>query len=371
MTKKKFISFCVFVVIISGIVFYYNSEKIISYFQNKEWELADSVGSVSLSTNYIKAEGTFSKLILVGNNYIKGYSNEAKEEFDIFASFQDVTCDSAGDYMVIAEKNGTVVYLICGNEKVWENIIPGNIYSVYVNKNGYVAVTYKQSGYKSLVKIISPTGIELFTSYLASTYALDVAITNDNKTLAIAEVDTEGIHVTSAIKIIDINNLENSNVKRFALDENSIIVNIEYTEKNELLVLTDSSTKIIRNDEIVDILKYSYPSTMNITIENCKNVVALEKEEKGLFDVKYKLCIYSYGNQLDKKEYELYDLPKQIKAMNNIVVVAMQNELLVINTNGKLVKKCDISRDLKSLVIFDDTNMLGLIFRDKIEFIKI
>lgn len=121
--------------------------------------------------------------------------------------------------------------MICGNEKVWENIIPGNIYSVYVNKNGYVAVTYKQSGYKSLVKIISPTGIELFTSYLASTYALDVAITNDNKTLAIAEVDTEGIHVTSAIKIIDINNLENSNVKRFALDENSIIVNIEYTEK--------------------------------------------------------------------------------------------------------------------------------------------
>lgn len=59
---------------------------------------------MSLSTNYIKAEGTFSKLILVGNNYIKGYSNEAKEEFDIFASFQDVTCDSAGDYMVIAEK---------------------------------------------------------------------------------------------------------------------------------------------------------------------------------------------------------------------------------------------------------------------------
>ena len=57
--------------------------------------------------------------------------------------------------------------------------------------------------------------------------------------------------------------------------------------------------------------------------------------------------------------------------MNNIIVVAMQNELLVINTNGKLVKKCDISRDLKSLVIFDNTNMIGLIFRDKIEFIKI
>lgn len=371
MTKKKFISFCIFVVIISAIIFYFNSEKIINYFQNKEWEFADSVGSVSLSTNYIKAEGTFSKLILIGNNYIKGYSNEAKEEFDIFASFQDVTCDSNGDYSVIAEKSGTTVYLICGSEKVWETTVPGNIYSVYVNKNGYVAVTYRQSGYKSLVKIISPNGIELFTSYFASTYALDVAITNDNKTLAIAEIDTDGIHVSSAIKIIDINNLENSNVKKFDLDENSIIIDIEYTEKNELLILTDSSVKIIKNNEVTNMLNYEYPNTMNITIENCKNVITIEKEEKGLFDVKYKLCIYSYGSQLEKKEFELYDLPKQIKAMNNIIAIAMENEVLVINTNGKLVKRFDISRDLKSLVIFDNTNMIGLIFRDKIEFIKI
>lgn len=371
MTKKKFISFCIFILILSAIIFYYNSEKIINYFQNKEWEIADSVGNISLSSNYLKAEGTFSRLILIGSNYIKGYSNEAKEDFDIFASFQEVVCDSNGDYAVIAEKNGTMAYLICGKEKVWENTIPGNIYSVYVNKNGYTAVTYKQSGYKSLVKIISPDGKELFTSYLASTYALDVAITNDNKTLAIAEVDTEGIHVMSAIKIIDINNLKNSNVQKFDLEENALLVNIEYTDKNELLVLTDSKAKIITNNKMLDLLEYKYPKTMNISIENSKNILTIEKEEKGLFDIKYKLCIYSGIEDLDKKEYELYDMPKQIKAFGNIIAVAMENELLIINTNGKLVKKCDVSRDLKSLVIFDSANMIGIVFRDKIEFIKI
>lgn len=371
MTKKKFISFCIFILIISATIFYYNSEKIMSYFQNKEWEIADSVGTVSLSNNYLKSDGTFSELILIGSNYIKGYSNEAKEDFDIFASFKEALCDSNGDYAVIAEKNGTTTYLICGAKKVWENTIPGNIYSVYVNKNGYVAITYKQSGYKSLVKIISPDGVELFTSYLASTYAIDVAITNDNKTLAIAEIDTEGIHVMSAIKIIDINDLKNSSVKKIDMEENSLIVDIEYNDKNELLVLTDSKVKIINDSEALDILEYSYPSTLNITIENNKNIITIEKEEKGLFDVKYKLCVYSLGDEIERKEYELYDLPKQIKSYKNVVAVAMENELLVINTSGKLLKKCNISRDLKSLVIFDNANTIGIIFRDKIEFIKI
>lgn len=371
MTKKNFAFICVMIAIASAIIFYYNSEQIVNYFQNKEWELADSIGSVSLNNNYIRTEATLSNLILIGTNYIKGYSSDSKEKFDIFASFQDAVSDSAGDYCVVAEKSGTQIYMICGDEKIWESSITGNIYNVYVNKNGYTAVTYKQSGYKSLVKIISPLGEELFTSYFASTYALDVAITNDNKTLAIAEIDTEGIHIVSAIKIIDINNLENANVKKYELDENSLVTDIEYNEKNELLIMTDSKIKMIKEDQIKEILEYSYPNTLNMSIENNKNAISIEKVESGLFDIKYKLCIYSYANELEKKEYELYDLPKQLEVKNNIIALAMENELLIINTNGRLLKKCEISRNLKSMTLFDNENTIGLIFRDKIEFVKI
>lgn len=370
MTKNKFICICFFVVIISAIVFYYNSEKIISYFQNKEWEIADSIASISAS-NYIDVKGTLSDLIVIGTNYIKGYSNDGKEELDLFLPFQDIVSDSEGDYCIIGEKNGTSIYMICGTEKIWENKITGSIYDVYVNKNGYSAIIYKQSGYKSLVKIITPTGEELFTSYLASTYALDVAITNDNKKLAIAEVDTEGIHVVSSIKIIDINNLENQDVKKINLQENTLVVNIEYNDKNELLVMTDSAFSIVKNDGINEILQYNYNDTINATIENNENIITVKKEEKGLFDIKYKLCIYLPKDELNVEEYELYDLPKQIRVLNNTIAIVMEDELLVVNTNGKLLKKCDISRNIKSVVLFDNGKTIALIFRDKIEFIKL
>lgn len=370
MKKNKFIFICFMIAIISAIIFYYNSEKIISYFENSEWKLADSIGSV-LVNNHTQMEGTHSNLIVIGTNYIKGYSNEGKEKFDVFLPFQDVISDSAGDYCIVGEKNGTNIYMISGNTKVWESKITGSIYDVYVNKNGYAAVIYKQSGYKSLVKVITPLGEELFTSYLASTYALDVSITNDNKNLAIAEVDIEGIHVTSSIKIIDINNLENKDIKKINLEENGLVVDIEYNDKNELLVKTDMKVWIIKDNNLNEILSFDNKSNIISTIENRENIVSVIKEENGLFDVKYKLCIYTPKNELQKEEYELYDLPKQIKILNNTVAVVMEDELLVLNINGKLLKKFEISRNIKSVVLYDNGKTIGLIFRDKIEFIKI
>lgn len=111
MTKNKFILICFTIVILAAVIFYNNSESIINYFQNKEWEIADSIGSV-LVNNYIDMSGTMSNLIVVGSNYIKGYSDDVKESFDLFMPFTDVVLDSNGDYCIVGEKNGTNIYMI-------------------------------------------------------------------------------------------------------------------------------------------------------------------------------------------------------------------------------------------------------------------
>ena len=49
----------------------------------------------------------------------------------------------------------------------------------------------------------------------------------------------------------------------------------------------------------------------------------------------------------------------------------MEKELLVINSNGKLAKKFDISGNVRDIAIFDNSSMVGIVFRDKVEFVKI
>lgn len=40
-----------------------------------------------------------------------------------------------------------------------------------------------------MVKVYSPEGKDLFTMYLSTTYAVDIDISEDNKYLAVAEID--------------------------------------------------------------------------------------------------------------------------------------------------------------------------------------
>ena len=89
-----------------------------------------------------------------------------------------------------------------------EEEVDGNISQIYVNKNGYVAVVISGTSYKTVIKMYTPEGKEMFTTFLASTRAVDVSISNDNKYLAIAEVDTSGTMIQSYIRIMSIDKAE-------------------------------------------------------------------------------------------------------------------------------------------------------------------
>lgn len=371
MRKKIFGVFCIiFILSISIYGVYKNYDAIMAYLSNKEWELTESVGS-TLIGNYFAIDGTSSNLLVVGNNYIMGYSNNAKESFDESVSLMSATTDANGEYCIIGEKDGSRVYMINTNTKVWETDIQGTILDVSVNKNGYSAIVYKQTGYKSLIKVINPDGNELFTSYLASTYAIDVEISNDNKHLAIAELNTEGIKVESAVKFIDINNVGQENVKKISLDNDILITDIEYNDKNGLYVLTDKNSQIILNESKAEVVA-EFKNTNFATIENGTNTITISKSENGLFDLKYILNIFEYkDDEISRKEYELDSLPLLMTAKNKNIALLFEDEFIVVNTNGKLMKRCEMSGNVKDICLFDNGNAVAIIFRDKIEFLKL
>ena len=74
----------------------------------------------------------------------------------------------------------------------------------------------------------------MFTTFLASTRAVDVSISNDNKYLAIAEVDTSGTMVQSYIRIMSIDKAEedptNATEKTYTSEAGRLITNVKYQE---------------------------------------------------------------------------------------------------------------------------------------------
>ena len=158
-------------------------------------ELKDEQSSIYAFNKYI---GILSKTKL--NIYNQSGNSEA--ELDIQIS--NPLFNSANRFLAIAESQGQKFYLIEDKEIKWETEVEGNISQINVNKNGYVAVAITGTSYKTVVAMYSPEGKELFKTYLSSSRAVDITISNDNKYLAIAEIDTSGTIIKSSVKVISI-----------------------------------------------------------------------------------------------------------------------------------------------------------------------
>ncbi len=370
MTKGKFILIVVFMIVLFSTVIYLNYDKIENFINNKQWELVDSIATI-FPDKYLATASMGKDLIVVESDKVSGYTNSNVKTFSIDTTFKSVILDDEQEYCVIGEDGGSKLILLADEKKLWEFDTTGELLSVSVNKNGYVACIYAKNGYKSLIKVLKPSGEEMFTNYFASTYAVDAEISNDNKYVAIAEANVEGINVESDIKIIDMNNVQAEAIETIKLENNTLLLDIEYTDKNELLILSDKKIeKLNANKEKETIKEYKPTEVSHVTIENRANAILVEKKDTGIFSTEYILKIQNNATD-EAKEYILESAPKQIYAKNKTIAIDMGNEILFLNTNAKLMKRCRLGGQVKEIRLYDNGNMASLVFRDRIEIIKL
>lgn len=143
-------------------------------------------------------------ITILNKNKLTTYSNSGKKEFEHEISVSDALYASNNRFLALAEKNGQNLYLISEQNLLWQTEVEGEIQKINVNKNGYVSVIITGGGYKAVIATYSPSGKELFKTYLSSTTAIDTSISNDNKYLAIAEINTSGTLIQSNVKVISI-----------------------------------------------------------------------------------------------------------------------------------------------------------------------
>ena len=167
--------------------------------------LQDKVATIDLKENQDSNIYAFNKYIgILNKTKFSIYNSTGSQEKTLDLQISNPIWGSANRFLAIAENKGKKVYLISDKDIAWEAEVEGNISQVHVNKNGYVAVVIVDTSYKTVIKTYNPQGKELFNTYLSSTRAVDVSISNDNKYLAIAEVDTSGTMIQSSIKVISI-----------------------------------------------------------------------------------------------------------------------------------------------------------------------
>lgn len=316
----------------------------------------------------------FNKYIgLLSKNNFDIYDNTGRKENTLTVEITKPIFNSNGKYLAIAEEKGQKLYLVSDKEILWERDIEGNIAKIEVNKNGYIAVTIVDTIYKTVVEVYNNQGDSLFKTFLSSTRVVATSISENNKYLAIAEVDTSGTLVQSNIKILSIekgkNDSENSVIYTYNGENNELITNIKYQEKDKLLCMYANKILQIKLDETSEILQeYKDKNIAFASIDLSNASIIVEEKSSGIFTADSLVNIINSDN----KSISLYTaeaVTKEIYTKDNIIALNLGSEVEFINTSGWLIKRYKAEQEITNIII--SNSVAGIIYRDKIEIINL
>lgn len=335
--------------------------------------LQDKVATIDLKENQDSNIYAFNKYIgILNKTKFSIYNSTGSQEKTLDLQISNPIWGSANRFLAIAENKGKKVYLISDKDIAWEAEVEGNISQVHVNKNGYVAVVIVDTSYKTVIKTYNPQGKGLFNTYLSSTRAVDVSISNDNKYLAIAEVDTSGTMIQSSIKVISIdkastdptNSLENT----YKGEENKLITNIKYQNKNKLVCMYTDSIHQIENGEDITLIDNQNKKVIFQSVNLVNRACSIEEKSSGLFTADSLVNIVNIENH-EIKQYTASSVTKELYTYGNIIAINLGTEVEFISTDGWLVKRYVANQEITNIVVSD--SIAGIIYRDKIEIINL
>lgn len=378
--KKKIIIVTLIILIaiaiISAIVVYVSNKEI------REWidvnifrkeVVQDKVATIELNDIQNSNIYAFNKYIgILNKNKFSIYGNTGNEEKTLEIQITNPVFSSENRFLAIGESGGQKVYLIEDKEISWEATIEGNISQIHVNRNGYVAVVLSDASNKTVIQMYNTEGKPLFKTYAPYNRSTDVAISNDNKYLAVAEIDTSGTIIQSNIKIISIEKAstesENSVENTYKCESGKLLTDLKYQDKDILICMyTDSITKY-ENGQETTLIDNKDKKVIFQSIELNGNASSIEEKSSGLFTADSLINIVNIENS-NIKEYTVNSIAKEIYTNGNIIALNLGTEVEFINTGGWLVKRYVANQEITNVAMSD--SIAGIIYRDKIEIINL
>lgn len=333
---------------------------------------SENVATIDLNVDKNNQIYCYNKYICILNEKnLKLYNQTGENIIDISVDINTAIFSSNDKYLAIAEKNGQEFCVITDKTYSWRQKVDGEILQVNINKNGYVALITTDTTYKSIITVYDQDGKQVMRNFLGSSRVTDITISNDNKFVAYAELDTSGTLIKSSVKIISIEKAQAKSedfiVYEKEADISKMIIKVQYQEKNNLICVYDDSINIIKDYKESEMLK----NTDEITFVsgNLNNGIAYIKEKRnGIFDYSSTLEIINSSNN-QEYTYSFDEIAKEMYTYGNIIGVNIGTEIYFVNTNGMLIKKYTSNQEITNVVM--SNNLTIVIYKDRIEIINL
>ena len=335
----------------------------------------EKLNSIDLDYDSNTSVFAYNKYIcILAENKLMEYNTSGNLENEISLEINNPVYSVNNRYIAISEKNGNTLNLISGSEILWTNQVDGKISKINVNNNGYVSIIVTGTTNKSVIVTFDNKGNELFKTYLSRTIAVDTSISNDNKYLAFAEVNTTGTTIQSYVKVVEIEktkqNASESIINTYVADNNKLILNIKYSDNNKIVCQYDNEITLLENETDTLLLNLNEDGK-NINFANINldgYAYRAVEENDGLFNTNTVLEMRNVNSDRTTV-YTVEGTAKYIYSFNNIVAVNLGQAIEFFNTSGWLLKNYSSTQEVQNVVI--GNGIAGIIYQDRVEVLNL
>lgn len=241
------------------------------------------------------------------------------------------------------------------------------IISASVNKNGYTVLVTREKGYKAQAIVYSADGNVIYKWHSADNYIVDVDISPDNRTMAVATADFSTDQASGGIMFF---NFAQDKPYYGQIFKNNLMLEVQFIDKDSLMAVGDLSTKLIKsNGELENEYFYYGKKLNNYDIgTDYSLVLALSQSDSAIGSTEIKFV----SNKL--KEKGTTTVTGTISSLDSVkgkTLVALDRRLILMNNKGKEIKSLDINRDIRKAVLFGNGKNALVASGNMIELVKL
>lgn len=377
--RKNIIKISVIIAIIAIIILvalYISNQTVRTFIDRnilRKEVLENDVVKIELNSQENTSIYAYQKYVTILNkNVLTEYSASGKKVHEYEIQISNPTYASNNRFLVVAESKGQEIYVISEGNILWQAQVEGEIEKVNINKNGYVTIITSGTSYKTVVITYNPQGKELFKTYLSNTIAIKAEISNDNKYLSIAEVNTTGTLIQSNVKVVSFEKAKtdptNSVIYTYQAEPNQLIADIKYQERDKLVCMYDNSIHTLVDETEEKILDFSENKIVAASIKLNDYIMYTVEKTTALISTNTQVYLKNVNTQKENT-YIIDSTVKSIKTQGSNLAFNTGTEVQFINTNGWLQKKYISTQEIKDIVLAEQ--LAAIVYKDKIEIINL
>jgi hypothetical protein len=364
--KFGIVLFLLLLVVIIAIAFmvYLKSEgidikniKIKELFQNGIFQKSQAPDSEeNLEINYeVKEHPAFivykDLLVKCETDSFKGINKKGEEVLIRSIGVNNPLIKTNGPELLIADLGGRDIYVMNGWNIKWDEKLSGNIINAEISESGHVTVIHEAKGFKGVVKVFDPRGIEMFSRNIAENFVLTAKVAPSGEQLLINSINTSGININPSLEFFDM--MGNPFAARTP-GENQIFAYASYLDDDSLLTAS-SSALVYYDKERNEKWRKEFKEIYSVGISLGKYIAAAvskEGEGNGLEDGLNEIQIFNRKGQ-QTAAFQVEGRVENIRTYSDIIAVNTIREVCFINTKGVLVGKYTSKPDIKDVYFFN------------------